>query len=668
VVAACAWLCLSLAGAAPAAPRPRAPAASAAPADDHVELTLHTLKPSPVIAFGLPLPPGRVKDAAALRVSAGGRLLAARTEELLAEHDASGARSGVRAAFIQIKAEPGLTKIDVAWPPRATGAAPAPPPDARRPFDDATRSWESPEAIKTRSRTLVPHGDAGAALAEGPIQTRTLWVGREPTVEVGYPDGYLARTGLLGHQTSAGEARRGPQKGLAFLSTAAESFAASAMYDLPYPVSSLPEAAPDPKTSFEAWLYDRCATYLLVYTHTGQERFLRHADRTCSWYARQIRAQGPDRGTFAGKPEVDPKYSHARGLYAYYALTGDEAARDAVRAIADYWLDDKVIVASYRQGTLRGLDRLWTERLLGTALEGLYYGHLLTGDRKYLTAFTELLATAYRHVTGDAAALAQINPGATFPPQNCFVHSAQQHGEGDAQRPWCSGWMVELLLDPLLRYQEQTGDARVDEILIRLTRFLRDTGSTYFRNDPLDDTFLKPSVCDTSAEDHDRRMLVPLYGASIDARGKRARNAEYSDFDHCADASSLVAAGLRALRRRGLFDKGGPIGPFASEGESFVQLHQELAACAKRVFDNDYRPQRAPAAWKPADLAPGRANPAKFIDDNKIGFPMYDVSPMRKLSWWLNSSLESWSMLSEAGVTMPQLKPGRVCGAGCKCK
>ena len=47
---------------------------------------------------------------------------------------------------------------------------------------------------------------------------------------------------------------------------------------------------------------------------------------------------------------------------------------------------------------------------------------------------------------------------------------------------------------------------------------------------------------------------------------------------------------------------------------------------------------------------------------------MYDVSPQRKLSWWLNSSLESWSMLSEAGVSVTQLEPGRVCGAACKCK
>jgi hypothetical protein len=40
--------------------------------------------------------------------------------------------------------------------------------------------------------------------------------------------------------------------------------------------------------------------------------------------------------------------------------------------------------------------------------------------------------------------------------------------------------MSELLVDALLQYQEQTGDARVDEIFVRLGRFLRDVGTSYF--------------------------------------------------------------------------------------------------------------------------------------------------------------------------------------------
>ena len=659
------WLVLGLLGALAVVSAPAAAAGGGA-ADDHVQLQLQSLKPTPWLVFGLPLPPGRVKQVDAVRVSMGGRIVGARVVETLAQYDGTGKRIGARAILVAIKGEQVNPSVEVSWSVPAPGSPANAPPETIPPFDDPARSWSSPEVVETRSRTLVARTkDGPVSLSEGPIVPRTLWTGREPNVLVRYPEGYLARTGFLGRQVTAAEARRGPNKGLRFLSVAAESFAAAAMYELPYKVSSSPDAVPDPKTNFESWLYDRCTTFLLVYSHTGEPRFLRHALRTCSWYARQIRQQGPSRGTFSGKPDVDPKYSHARGLFSYYALTGDEAARDAIRAIADYWLDDQVIVASYRQGRLKGTDKLWTERLLGTALEGLYYGYRLTGKATYFAGFTELLGTAYRHITGDARVLASINPGSTFPPQNCFVHSALQHGEGDAQHPWCSGWMVDLLLDPLLRYQEDSDDPRVDEIFIRLTRFLRDTGTAYFRNNPLDDTFLHPSTCDTPATDPDRRMLVPLYGAALDAGGKRVRNAEYSDYDHCVDATGLVAAGIRALRRRGLYDKGS-VGPFPSEGESFLQLHQELAACAERTFLHAYRPKRAPSAWTPEELAPGRANPDKFVNDNKIGFPIYDTSPQRKLSWWFNSSLESWGLLSDAHVTIEQLRPGRVRGPSCK--
>src|SRR5262249_9174216 len=155
------------------------------------------------------------------------------------------------------------------------------------------------------------------------------------------------------------------------------------------------------------------------------------------------------------------------------------------------------------------------ERLLAASLEGLYYGHLLTGDAGYLRAAEAMVATAHRHVTGGRAALAAINPRAiAVPPQDCFVHTAQQAAQGDADPPRCSGWMPALLLDPLLAYQGQTGDPRVDEILVRLARFLRDTGTSYLKGDLRADSFLRPSVAYDPREDVERRrILVPLYGA-----------------------------------------------------------------------------------------------------------------------------------------------------------
>jgi hypothetical protein len=643
------------------APRPPSPAALAA-TPTRIHLQLKRLRETATLSFGLPLPGGRVKGPEDVHVTSAGRPLEADVQEILAEHDKQGRRVGTRAVLIRFAAPPELGEVDVelggaAQPKNARAVTP-------RPYDDPSRSFASPELVETRTRSLSPRPGGGAVLVEGPLKQKTLWVGREPNVLVTYPEGYLAHSGLLGAQVTAKEAQRGPQTALRFLSDAAASFAGSAIYDLPYAPSPDPASVPDPKSNYEMWLYDRCATFLLVAAHTEAERFARHALRTCAYYARQIRTDGANRGTFTGKPEVDPKYSHARGLYAYYALTGDDAARAALTAIADYWLSDEIIVADYAAGKLRGVEQLWTERLLGTALEGLYYGHRLTGDAKYLAMFRRMLDTAYRHVTGDAAELAKINPGVNFPPQNCFVHNAAQHAEAGPEVPWCSGWMVELLLDPLLRYQEQTQDPRVDEILIRLTRFLRDVGSAYFHGSIGDDTFLAPNVCDTAADESDRRMLTPLYGAGIDAHGKRVSSGDDDDIQHCVDASSLVAAGLRALRRQGTFDSH-PVGPFKSEGESFVQLHQELAACAVRVFADSYRPKRAPSAWGPDELAEGLRDPKHFLLEKRIGFPLYVNNPGRRLSWWFNSSLESWGLLEDARVVEERLAPGRIKGKGC---
>src|SRR5207244_3871809 len=110
-------------------------------------------------------------------------------------------------------------------------------------------------------------------------------------------------------------------------------------------------------------------------------------------------------------------------LYAYYALTGDESALAAGRAIAELWLNDTLFVIPYAGGKIRGEDKLWTERLLGTSLEGLYYGHGLTDDKRYLATFTRLLDTAYRHITTtDQATLDAINLCSLhFPPQSCWI-------------------------------------------------------------------------------------------------------------------------------------------------------------------------------------------------------------------------------------------------------
>ncbi len=619
------------------------------------------------VSFGLPLPAGAVSDAGTLGVTVAGEPVEATVTVLLDELDAEGNATGARAVLIQFPAsvvEEDCTEVEVTWQGGSVTVT-----DEPVPFSET--STASDEAADVATYT-IEEGDNGPALVTTDERTEVFYTSREPSILAIFPDGYLADTGILGPLISSSQLGD-DLAGLQFLSDAVTPFGLSAMLQESYPLNAAFVIDPtDPEAGFEGWLYDRCATFLAFAMQTGDTRFLREGYRLCAYFADQIELDGEYRGIFTGKPDPDPKYSHLRGLVAYYALTGDESARAAGTAIAELFLNDEDFVAPYRAGYIGDLESLWTERLLAVSIEALTYGYQLTGDTDYLEAATEMVTTATRHITGDAETLAEINPGAPdFPPQNCFIHTAEQAAEGDADEPWCSGWMPALLVEPLLAYQDQTGAPQVDEIFIRLTRYLRDTGSAYFDDNDgnADDTFLSPRdsfdpealvVTDDMAVDEDNpRILVPLYGAGLDTNGQRQNFSQYSDYLHCLDVTGITAAGIRALQRTGEFDSN-PIGPFASEGESFVALHQEFAFCAEWVLADQTRLHRDPATWTADDLAEGLDDPAQFIKANNIGNSSHHVSPARKISWWFNPALMQFALLQEAGVAIPELQPGSI--------
>ena len=308
---------------------------------------------------------------------------------------------------------------------------------------------------------------------------------------------------------------------------------------------------------------------------------------------------------------------------------------------------------------MRSPEKLWTERHLAIAMESLIYSYRLTGEPELLEGLKELFETAFRHITAPDTAGVQAITGSAFPPQNCLVHTSFQHEGGKLADPFCSAWMSALLVDPLLRYQELTGDARVDEFFVRLCRFLRDTGTTYFYGNPLNDSFMSPRIFFKPAPPHqDVRILIPMYGAGLWPDGRRYAQIEWDDFNHCSDVTAVTAAGIRALRRQAAFDK--PFaGPFRTEGESFLALHHELSFCAETTFVYFSRTGRDPRHLTSSTLAAAAAQPDWLLKNN-IGFPSYPSGPPRKLSWWFNSSLLQYGLLREAGVPMTELRPGAV--------
>jgi len=624
-----------------------------------VSVVLHKKRASTLFSFGVPVPKGVLQSASTVQVLIGGVRAPAKVRELLKHYDATGKATSVAAIQVQLPAA-SVASTDVNAEVRWTGGA-AP---ATGLVSYTSVSAPVPAVAMTTVRSIAQSAGTYRLTQTTPL-AKTLFTGREQNVIVKFPDGYLARTNVLGMQMGSAEVAASPSTGLAFLSNNFKAFSASSIYDDGYAYHTDPGSVTDLTTDYSAWLYDRCATYLTAYAHFSEYRFGEFGFKSCAYFADRIGLSGTALGIFSGKSTPDTKYSHARGLYAYYAMTGDEQARAAVMAIADMWLNDATFVTPYRAGKLRGPDKLWTERLLATSLEGLLYGYRISGATKYLIAVEEMIDTAYLHITGNATQLAAINPGAAFPPQNCFIHSALQQAEGVASDPWCSPWMSELVVESLLQYQSLTADPHVDEIFIRLGRFLRDVGTAYFTSDVQNDTFMKPAVCDVPTAGTSRRRLVPLYGAGLNKSGVRISTRDYTDFEHCADATALSAATLRALKRTGQYDLR-PVGPFASEGASFLQLHHELLSCAQRTFTEQTRPLRNPANWTSRQLAAGASNSASFILSNKIGFPTQVLQPSRKLSWWFNSSILQHKMLQEAGITIGSLTPGKIQPSTCR--
>jgi hypothetical protein len=129
--------------------------------------------------------------------------------------------------------------------------------------------------------------------------------------------------------------------------------------------------------------------------------------------------------------------------------------------------------------------------------------------------------------------------------------------------------------------------------------------------------------------------------------------------------SLVTAAALRALRRSGGWDRPAPA-PFASEGASILALHHELAYCAFNAFRYYVRERRDPRTWSSTELAEGYGRPG-WVEDKKIGWPSFDVSPMRKYGWWFNGSLETWAILRDAGLDFTSLRPGAVQPGGKGC-
>ena len=429
-----------------------------------VRLSLRGPASGPVpVAFGVPLPPGRLDDPARVRVlDAGGRALAADVQAL--ESWRVGGREGsVRAIGIRLRA-----------------AADAPAQQVLRvEFNGTARARSRPVSPIPFEDTLIdPAGLQGS-------RVRAL-----------LPAQWLCESGVVGPQAVARAS--GPYAG--YEQFVARSFPES----LKYLDSDV----------YHHWLFDRTATWYTQYVRTGEPRYLDAAGHAAAFMRAHSTFDGPDAGYFTLKG-VDVKYVYPRGMHVHYLLTGDERARGAGRIMARFcrthW-DPVYRPDRYVQPPL-GTDpeagrAFWSPRHQAYGLLGVLHGWELTGERAYWDKARDYI---------DALDAHQRQPPDGHPADGSFRQNWALYDPNESLLEGAtSPWMMAILVDALFHAWQLTADARIPPMIVRwcdvLDRkgFVPDGSRSYYVMDCLGDRSVDeaPSAQEQGTERHSTELAM----------------------------------------------------------------------------------------------------------------------------------------------------------------
>ena len=414
---------------------------AATPASVAVRLVPRVTTAGPVaVAFGVPLPPGLLRDPNRVRVlDTRGRELPAAIHPL--EPWRAGGRDGsVRALGIRLR-------VDVSAPDSAALRIEL--------NSDSRRRARLPEPIAIEDTLLDPSGLQG------------------PRVQALLPASWLCAAGVAGPQSAS--RATGPYAG--YERFVERSFPAS----LAYLDSDV----------YHHWLFDRPTCWYTQYVRTGDQRFLDAAGHAAHFMRAHTEMAGSDAGYFTLKG-VDVKYVYPRGMHVHYLLTGDERARDAGRTMARFCLthwDPVYRPDRYVQPPL-GTDpeagrAFWSPRHQAYGLLGVLHGWEMTGDRAYWDKAREYI---------DALDAHQRQPPDGRPSDGSFRQNWALYDPNESLLEGAtSPWMTAILVDALFHAWRLMDDPRIPPMIVRwcdvLDRrgFVPDGSRAYYVMDCLGD-------------------------------------------------------------------------------------------------------------------------------------------------------------------------------------
>lgn len=259
-----------------------------------------------------------------------------------------------------------------------------------------------------------------------------------------------------------------------------------------------------PPQKASQWLFDRPRAIYQLFIMSEDKRWFKKANALSDFYINQI----DNNGQFKLIKKIDPKYSSPVGLLHYYLLTGERAAKHAIKKLYNYSLAWQPTYTSSRG--------FWTERHQASALLVAVIYWELTNSPDALDRVHEII---------NATANMTFNPVNDWPLRNCPQHSLKSHEGINKNIPVCSPWMMALLSDALWRFYRLTGDEQAAALIDVFGDFVLNHGIFYGESNKV------------------KGLVMPKYLSSMDDV-KEDKTNQWTDSQHVCDVATLIARSL----------------------------------------------------------------------------------------------------------------------------
>lgn len=378
-------------------------------------ITLHSssnLERDALVTFGIPFPPGALRDAGNLRiVDEEGNEIPAHVEATLRWHSAGG---GIRAVRVQLRVS----------------------------MKDASRRLRFTTGTK-RSNDIE-----GWPYSEGLVDAANQL--RMPDVLATLDPEWMTRSLLAGPQVP---------------------LSADNAYDT-YIGTQFEWAGTLPATDSTAWLFDRPSTLFKLYVRSGKIEHLRSAIESYRFYMSHLKRSGECAGgwEFGRARACDAKYVYVEPALLAVGLTGDDSlfTPELIGQMMTLW--DRGGWSGIG-GAYTSPDQNFTERHIGLGLIETVAAFELTGNPAYRKRIVDRIGWLQQHQQHNPDLLGEDGSWR----HSWQRHEGEAYDVGTDVRG-ASPWMSENIIDGLWHTWLVTADVRIPAMIAAFGRYLEEHG------------------------------------------------------------------------------------------------------------------------------------------------------------------------------------------------